>query len=146
VPTLSPEAPVSTVTDPSLPAIPADGSIRLLLLEDDPGDAFLVRELLADTGLNVHITHAETLADARRMLTRSTQCVLADLSLPDADGLDLLQEVLALTDGTAVVVLTGLNDVHLGIRAVALGAEDYLVKGDVDGPLLARAIRYAIER
>jgi DNA-binding NarL/FixJ family response regulator len=69
-----------------------------------------------------------------------------DLSLPDATGLEALEQVLAMAPDTAVLVLTGLADAHVGIEAVAAGAEDFLVKQDVDGRLLSRAIRYAIER
>jgi serine phosphatase RsbU (regulator of sigma subunit) len=155
---------VSTVTDHPLPVVPgADGRIGMLLLEDDPEDALLVEQLLAGSGLDVEITLARTFGEARRKLSRNIQCVLVDLTLPDAPvpasgspgpsgdvqaeaGLELLRRVLELTGHAAVVVLTGLYDGHLGVRAVAMGAEDYLVKGEVDGPLLARAIRYAIER
>jgi serine phosphatase RsbU (regulator of sigma subunit) len=138
---------VSTTSDRTTTAVPGiDGRLRLLLIEDDPGDAFLVEELLADSGLDVEILHARTLSEARSRMSARIHCVLADMSLPDAGGLELLREVLNLTGRAAVVVLTGLADAHLGVRAVALGAEDYLVKGEVDGPLLARAIRYAIER
>jgi serine phosphatase RsbU (regulator of sigma subunit) len=72
--------------------------------------------------------------------------VLADLSLPDGSGLEMLREVLTMAPRAAVLVLTGLNDAHVGVSAVAAGAQDYLVKQDVDAPLLARAIRYALER
>jgi serine phosphatase RsbU (regulator of sigma subunit) len=72
--------------------------------------------------------------------------VLVDLSLPDADGLDILREVLGLAPRTAVLVLTGLNDAQVGVAAVGAGAQDYLVKQEVDPPLLARAVRYALER
>ncbi|HEX2312184.1 MAG TPA: fused response regulator/phosphatase [Thermomonospora sp.] len=138
---------MSTTTDHPTTVVPGiDGRLRLLLIEDDPGDAFLVEELLADSGLDVEILHARTLGEARRVMSARVHCVLADMSLPDAGGLELLREVLGLTGRAAVVVLTGLADAHLGVRAVAMGAEDYLVKGEVDGPLLARAIRYAIER
>ncbi len=70
----------------------------------------------------------------------------ADLSLPDAEGLDLLRRVLQMAPHAAVLVLTGRTDAAVGIAAVAAGAEDYLIKHEVDGPLLARAIRYALER
>jgi serine phosphatase RsbU (regulator of sigma subunit) len=72
--------------------------------------------------------------------------VLVDLSLPDAHGLEALEAVLALAPHTAVLVLTGLRDAHVGVAAVQAGAQDYLVKGDIDARLLARAIRYAMER
>lgn len=138
---------VSTVSPHSPPIVPGfDRVLDLLLIEDDPGDVFLVDELLGESGLNVHITVARTLQEARRLLTPHVQCIVADLSLPDASGLDLLHEVLAMAPHSAVVVLTGLNDAHVGVAAVAAGAEDFLVKQDIDGQLLARAIRYAIER
>jgi serine phosphatase RsbU (regulator of sigma subunit) len=122
---------------------------EILLIEDDPGDAFLVRELLDEGDLDVLMSVARTFADARRLLAgeaSGAHCVLVDLSLPDADGLDMLREVLTLAPHAAVLVLTGLNDAHVGVSAVAAGAQDYLVKQEVSAPLLARAIRYAIER
>ncbi|GII53022.1 hypothetical protein Pth03_14110 [Planotetraspora thailandica] len=120
--------------------------LTLLLIEDDTADAFLVEELLADAERPPKITWARTLAEGRDRLTDDVQCVLVDLSLPDATGLEALQQVLAMAPDTAVLVLTGLADAHVGIEAVAAGAEDFLVKQDVDGRLLSRAIRYAIER
>src|SRR5690606_19601479 len=74
------------------------------------------------------------------------QCIIVDLSLPDADGLDALHQMHAHAPSIAVLVLTGLADAHVGVEAVAAGAQDYLVKQDVDGALLTRAISYAIER
>jgi serine phosphatase RsbU (regulator of sigma subunit) len=73
-------------------------------------------------------------------------CVLLDLGLPDTSGLGGLREVLHANSGVAVCVLTGLHDEHLGTAAVSEGAQDYLVKGQVDGVLLGRALRYAVER
>jgi serine phosphatase RsbU (regulator of sigma subunit) len=124
-------------------------SLKLLLIEDDPGDAFLVQEFLEEGELDVDMQVARSFADAKRLLgvgAERIQCVLVDLSLPDADGLDMLREVLTMAPRSAVMVLTGLNDAHVGISAVSAGAQDYLVKQDVDAPLLTRAIRYAIER
>jgi serine phosphatase RsbU (regulator of sigma subunit) len=119
---------------------------ELLLIEDDPGDAFLFQEFLDESGLNARITVARSLQEARNRLFPSVHCVVVDLSLPDAEGLEALDQVLTMAPRAAVLVLTGLADVHVGIAAVAAGAQDYLVKQDVDGPLLARAIRYAMER
>ncbi|MGV9303596.1 PP2C family protein-serine/threonine phosphatase [Nonomuraea sp. NPDC003727] len=118
----------------------------LLLIEDDPGDAFLVEELLQEVEKPPKITWARSMAEAKDRFNRDIQCVLVDLSLPDATGMEALRHVLAMAADVAVVVLTGLNDAHVGIAAVAEGAEDYLVKQDIDARLLARAIRYAIER
>ncbi|MBB4930030.1 serine phosphatase RsbU (regulator of sigma subunit) [Lipingzhangella halophila] len=119
---------------------------EILLIEDDAQDAFLVEELLADTPLDPHITWVATLGDAREYLAGFRGCVLLDLNLPDASGIALLREVLATVESAAVVVLTGLHDEHEGIAAVAAGAQDYLVKGQVDGSLLARSLRYSVER
>jgi serine phosphatase RsbU (regulator of sigma subunit) len=120
---------------------------RLLLVEDDEGDAFLVRELLDEIDANQDVTWARTLAEARDAMAETTfDCVLMDLGLPDASGLDALRSLLDDATDTAVLVLTGLADEHSGTEAVAAGAQDYLVKGQVDGELLARSIRYAVER
>lgn len=121
-------------------------SVDVLLIEDDPGDAFLAEELLADTVLTTRITWVSTLKAAREHLKGFRGCVLLDLNLPDAQGLDLLREVLDGAPAAAVVVFTGLDDEHEGIAAVSAGAQDYLVKGKVDGSLLARSLRYSLER
>jgi serine phosphatase RsbU (regulator of sigma subunit) len=120
--------------------------LTLLLIEDDAGDAFLVEQLLAGADRPPKITWVRSLAEARQRLTADVQCVLVDLSLPDVCGLETLEQVLAIAPDTAVLVLTGLNDARAGIEAVAAGAQDFLIKQDVDGRLLSRAIRYAIER
>ncbi|WP_345463402.1 PP2C family protein-serine/threonine phosphatase [Actinoallomurus oryzae] len=123
-------------------------ALRILLIEDDLGDAVLVQEFLDEADLDAGLTVARSLAEARDLLAGSPSfhCVLVDLSLPDADGLDLLRKVLSLAPRAAVLVLTGLNDVQVGVAAVAAGAEDYLVKQEVEPALLARALRYALER
>ncbi|GAA2347616.1 fused response regulator/phosphatase [Dactylosporangium salmoneum] len=119
--------------------------IRVLLVEDDPGDAFLVRELLAEADAPFDVDIAQTMREARPRF-RDVHCILLDLGLPDASGLDGLRQVLQHAAGAAVCVLTGLEDEHLGTAAVAEGAQDYLVKGTVDGAGLSRAVRYAVER
>jgi serine phosphatase RsbU (regulator of sigma subunit) len=120
--------------------------MHVLLVEDDEGDAFLVRELLLDAGSGVELRRARSLADATLSLPGDIDCVLLDLGLPDASGLDALRAVLDCSPNIAVLVLTGLADEHRGTEAVAAGAQDYLVKGSIDGQLLTRAIRYAVER
>ena len=121
--------------------------IEVLLIDEDPADVFLVERMLAESGLEFQLVVVDDLEAARRSLTRRTQCVIVDLSAPDdLDPVEQLREVLGISDRAAVVVLTGYHDAHLGVRAVAAGAADYLVKQEVDGPLLARAIRYSIER
>jgi len=119
--------------------------LRILLVEDDEGDAFLVRELLSEAEAPFDLTVATSLREARGLLT-GVECVLLDLGLPDAEGIDGLRKLLALAGSAAVCVLTGRSDEHLGVQAVAEGAQDYLVKGQVDGVLLIRSLRYAVER
>ncbi|GIH20354.1 PP2C family protein-serine/threonine phosphatase [Rugosimonospora africana] len=137
-----------TAFGPDVPArrsAPPRERLRVLLIEDDAGDAFLVSELLAEADAPVDLRTATSMADAAPHLSE-VDCVLLDLDLPDASGLDGLRQLLASTTGVAVCVLTGLADEPLGIAAVAEGAQDYLIKGRVDGVLLARAVRYAVER
>ncbi len=138
---------VTTLDDLRRPLPPAGPGerLRVLLVEDDPGDAFLVQELLTEAGAPVDLEIATDMAGARPRVG-AVHCVLLDLGLPDTTGLDGLREILRLNSRVAVCVLTGLEDEHLGSAAVAEGAQDYLVKGQVDGVLLGRALRYAVER
>jgi serine phosphatase RsbU (regulator of sigma subunit) len=118
---------------------------RVLLVEDDPGDAFLVKDLLGDAG-DFEVLWAESLAQAAELVGDGVSCVLVDLGLPDASGLEALERVLSIASDAAVVVLTGLSDESVGVDALSAGAQDYLVKGEHDASSLARSIRYAIER
>ena len=124
----------------------AEPPLRILLVEDNDGDAFLVTELLA--GADVDVTRARTVAEARATLESglAPDCVLLDLGLPDAAGLDALTGIRAAAPGIALVVLTGDVDRVRGLAAVAAGAQDYLVKHRVDEDLLDRSIRYAVQR
>lgn len=128
-------------------AVDTDGGeiLHLLLVEDDDGDALLVEELLLDAGLTADLTRAWSLEAALDALGDPVDCVLLDLGLPDATGLDALVQLRLVSDA-ALVVLTGLDGIDRGVEAVAAGAQDYLVKGRVDGETLGRAVRYAIER
>ncbi|MEV5568500.1 fused response regulator/phosphatase [Spirillospora sp. NPDC052269] len=121
-------------------------TVELLAVLGDPADVQMVEKMLTEAGLDVALTVAASLDEAARRVTRRTQCVLVDLSGPESDRLTGLRRMLAVSGTAAVIVLTGVDDVALGIRAVAAGAEDYLVKREIDGPLLARAVRYGIER
>ncbi len=118
---------------------------RVLLIEDDDGDAFLVEELLLESGAAVDLHRVRTLSEAKAAV-QDAACVLLDLGLPDTHELDGLRWLQENVPSVAVVVLTGLADEYLGEEAVRLGAQDYLVKGQVDGNLLDRVIRYAVER
>jgi len=121
------------------------GTLHLLLVEDDDGDAVLVEELLSDAGLETEVTRAWSLEAAVDALAFPVDCILLDLGLPDATGFDALVRLRDASDA-ALVVLTGLDDAERGLEAVAAGAQDYLVKGSVDGEALGRAVRYAVER
>jgi serine phosphatase RsbU (regulator of sigma subunit) len=121
-------------------------ALTLLLVEDDDGDALLVEELLKEAEAPPRIIWVRSLEETKAKLDSKIQCVLVDLSLPDATGLEALETVLGMAPHAAVLVLTGLRDAHVGVAAVQAGAQDYLVKQDVDARLLARAIRYAMER
>ncbi|WP_304656302.1 PP2C family protein-serine/threonine phosphatase [Streptomyces parvus] len=120
----------------------------ILLVEDDAGDALLVEEMLADSELDSALTWCKTLGEARTFLRASTApvCVLLDLHLPDVHGLDAVRQILETDGEAAIVVLTGLEDSGTGLRAVAGGAQDYLVKGRLGPEILSRAIRYALQR
>lgn len=119
---------------------------RVLLVEDDEGDAMLVRECLVEAGVpEVDLVWQRSLADGIAALGEAPACVLLDLGLPDADGLGALHRLVAEAVGTPVIVLTGRND-RAGVEALAAGAQDYLVKDDITPELLDRSIRYAVER
>jgi serine phosphatase RsbU (regulator of sigma subunit) len=125
----------------------ATSLLRVLLVEDDDGDAFLFEELLRDAAdLDVAVARERTVAEAAARLPQDVACVVLDLGLPDADGLAALHRLREAAPNVPMLVLTGLNDTARGLEAVAAGAQDYLIKGRVDGELLARSIRYAIER
>lgn len=119
---------------------------EVLIIEDDRGDAVLAEEYLSDTLPDVTVRWEPTLAKGLQALTPATSCVLLDLGLPDAHGTSALEEVNAAAPQVPVVVLTGVGDREAGLRAVATGAQDYLVKGEVDPETLARSLRYAVAR
>lgn len=120
----------------------------LLLVEDDPADMVLVEELLADSGIRTTLVWARTLAEAKEQLSRDgvPSCILLDLHLPDARGVEVVSQVLAVAPAAAIVVLTGLAEENAGLAAVAAGAQDYLIKGQAAPHAFGRAIRYAAQR
>jgi serine phosphatase RsbU (regulator of sigma subunit) len=120
--------------------------LSVLLIEDDDDDALIVADLLADERIDVALHRGRTLGDGLERLPGQIECVLLDLRLPDAVGLEGVRRVRAVAPWIAVIVLTGLDDEEAGEAAVEAGAQDYLVKGKVDSGLLARAIRYAVSR
>lgn len=120
---------------------------KILLVEDNPGDAFLLCQTLKKSAPGAEVKHVETLADAVSQLAQGGHDVLLlDLGLPDSQGLDTVRRISTHAAQIPVIVFTGTDDEVLGDEALHLGAQDYLVKGQVDGRLLARAMRYASQR
>ena len=124
------------------------GAYRLLLVEDSPADADLVRDLLEESGEPAfEFTRVERLAAALRSLQQEAfDAVLLDLGLPDSQGLATLRRFQEETGPLAVIVLTGQEDAELGTRAIQLGAQDFLPKAELTPALIGRTLRYAIER
>lgn len=120
----------------------------VLLIEDNPGDARLIEEILRERrDTPVEFAHEPSLDAGLEALSQlDPDVLLLDLRLPDSTGLDTLERVLERTDTVPVIVLTGMPEARLGMKAVSHGAQDYLVKDDVTPEILTRAIRYAIER
>jgi signal transduction histidine kinase len=121
---------------------------KILLIEDNPGDARLLRETLADgKGMSFELECADRLsAGLERFSQGGIELLLLDLGLPDSQGLDTLTRAHAAAPEVPIVVLTALDDEAVAVQAVQRGAQDYLVKGQIESRLLTRAIRYAIER
>jgi two-component system, OmpR family, phosphate regulon sensor histidine kinase PhoR len=125
--------------------------ITVLLIEDNPGDARLIRELLAEAdGDGFQVWHADCLSAGLQRLAQGNvgdiNVILLDLSLPDSIGLDTFARVEAQSPLIPIVVLTGLDDGELAAHAIRAGAQDYLSKAEMGTSLLARSLRYAIER
>ncbi|MFI1166015.1 PP2C family protein-serine/threonine phosphatase [Streptomyces sp. NPDC020801] len=128
--------------------------LTLLLIEDDPGGSPIVPELADSSGKPIRVRTARNLTEAERLLTDDVHCILLDLALPapgrsgggDADELAVLKHVLRLAPRHAVLALTASGDAERGAEAVRVGAQDYLFRDELDGRLLSRAIRYAVER
>lgn len=124
-------------------------SPRLLLVEDNPGDVRLIREMLAESGAHCAVTVASSLAETSLILQTSAKeidVVLLDLNLPDSMGIETMLRLNEMRPGLPVIVLTGILDEQFGARAVSAGAQDFLAKGQIDPLLLMRSIRYSIER
>lgn len=120
----------------------AEDTIRALLIEDSPTDAFLLTQLVSESPARVKLLYAERLSQGLDVLRRgSIDVVLLDLGLPDANGIEAVVRTREAVPGVAVavVILTGIDDEATALQAMQAGAQDYLVKGHVDGLLLVRA-------
>lgn len=123
-------------------------AFQILLVEDNPGDARLVRELLRGepAARLCEVTAIARLAELPSILERGFDVLLLDLLLPDSSGLETLRRARAAAPDIPILVMTGASDEENAIQALREGAQDYLVKGESDGSVLYRAIRYAVER
>ncbi len=123
-------------------------TLNVLLVEDNPTDALILQSTLEDDNINdFKFTHVETLADAVDVLSKAVfDIALVDLGLPDSQGIEIVIELNKVAPELPIIVLTGFDDEEFAIKAVREGAQDYLVKGDIDRPTVLRGIRYAIER
>jgi len=122
-----------------------DKPVKILLIEDNPGDVRLIREMLINVSdFPFHLECADRLSTGLACLAKGgIGVVLLDLSLPDSQGLDSLAKVSVQAPDVPIIMLTGLDDERVAMKAVEKGAQDYLVKGRVVGSLIVRSIRYA---
>ncbi|RPJ04304.1 MAG: PAS domain S-box protein, partial [Deltaproteobacteria bacterium] len=129
-------------------ALMTDDRLKILLIEDNPADALLVKEMLAQTrSFSCELTHVDRFEKCGMLPDRErVDIVLLDLTLPDVQGLETVVKTCDIMAGKPIVVMSGIEDEDLAIKALQEGAQDYLVKGQVDSDLLARSIRYAMER
>jgi PAS domain S-box-containing protein len=127
--------------------MPAD-TMSVLLIEDDPDDVLLVKESLSEVSLGkIKLEYTGRLSRGLiELSSHSYDVILLDLNLPDSRGLETLKTIVRSYPTTPVVVLSGLADDATTLEAVRRGAQDYLVKGEISGPMLVRVLRYAIER
>lgn len=122
--------------------------LKILLIEDDPGDAHLIRKMLIESkSAYFELEHFDRLSTGLEQLAQmEIDLILLDLNLPDSQGLDTIVKAHAKAQIIPVIVLTGLEDKNLAIKSISKGAQDYLVKGQINSGLLIRAIHYAVER
>ncbi|MBI1878173.1 MAG: response regulator, partial [Chloroflexi bacterium] len=122
--------------------------MKILLIEDNPGDAFLLEEVLAEVdAAQFELKHMKRLDEALNYLANEqVEVILLDLSLPDSHRRETFQQVQDAAPELPIVILTGFDDEAFAVKAIRQGAQDYLIKDQVDGRLLARVLCYAIER
>lgn len=122
----------------------------ILLIEDNPGDADLIREMLADTGQSsaYEVTHVSRVRDAIRLLEEGVafSIIVSDVKLPDSEGKETVIRLAESAGRTPLIMITSSTDPEFALVAIKIGAQDYLPKGRFDGEMLVRSIRYAIER
>ena len=122
--------------------------MNILLIEDNPGDVLLVEEYVSDILKKAEITHVTTFHKARELLLDNNlfDIILLDLSLPDSDRLNLVDQILKVADSTPVIILTGYTNLEFSMESLSKGASDYLLKDELSSTLLYKSIVYSIER
>ncbi len=122
--------------------------LKVLLIEDNPGDAFLMKFYLGESTSPVfQVSHAETVKAALELLSENTfDIILSDMNLPDSFGVDTIKSILSNCPGNLVIVLTGLTDEEVGLETVRYGAQDFLTKGKFDSKVLISSVMFAFER
>jgi len=125
-----------------------NSQFRVLVLEDNPGDLRLLREMVADAGdMRFRLNAVSRLMEALEVLdSEPYDLILADLNVPDSSGLETFQSLQERAPDTPVILVTGNTDEPTALAAVANGAQDYLVKDGLDARVLTRAMMYAVER
>jgi PAS domain S-box-containing protein len=122
-------------------------SLNILLVEDNPGDVALFKENLRDSGMKFELVHSSTLKDALKNCHENDfDVILLDLGLPDSVGIETLKQFSLSSCKAPIIVMTGLNDEETALTALQEGAQDYLVKNNLNAEYIVRSIRYSIER
>ena len=120
--------------------------IHIILVEDNPGDALIIEEMLKDIYDNDFNLHFQRVEEGVKHLNEDFDIMLLDLNLPDSQGFETFKTMNENAPELPIIILTGLVDEELAINIVSEGAQDYLVKGQIDKQLLSRSIKYSIER
>ena len=118
------------------------------MIEDNPGDAFLIKFYLGESTSPVfHVSHSEDVKGGLELLSKENfDIILSDMNLPDSFGVDTIKSILTKYPGNLVIVLTGLTDEEVGLETVRYGAQDFLVKGKFDGKVLISSVMFSFER
>ncbi len=122
--------------------------LRILIVEDNPGDQNLLTDLLNASVIKIQLlTMTETLGEAIDIFQQQIfDIILLDLALPDSSGISTFKSIKQIADKVPVIILSGLNDMNIAAEAIALGAQDYHIKGELDEKTLTKTILYSIER
>ena len=124
-----------------------ESALNILLVEDNPGDIYIITNFLKTSNLNLTLTKASTLNEARLLcMNNEYDVILLDLGLPDSIGLDTLRKMQVFKVNPPVVVMTGLNDEDIALKSLREGAQDYLVKSILNSENIVRSVKYSIER